>query len=53
MSQTPHGHATEQEARDVAESARESEWESPSFLRELFLGRFRLDLIDPFPRESA
>jgi alkylation response protein AidB-like acyl-CoA dehydrogenase len=53
MSQNTQGHATEQEARDVAESARESEWESPSFLRELFLGRFRLDLIDPFPVETA
>jgi alkylation response protein AidB-like acyl-CoA dehydrogenase len=53
MSQSSHGHATEQEARDVAESARESEWTSPSFLKELFLGRFRLDLIDPFPKQSA
>ncbi|MFL5580302.1 MAG: acyl-CoA dehydrogenase family protein, partial [Gemmatimonadaceae bacterium] len=42
--------ATEQEARDVAESARETEWEHPSFVRELFLGRFRLDLIHPHPR---
>src|SRR5690242_13527776 len=41
--------ATEKEARDVAESARESEWAQPSFLRELFLGRFRPDLIHPFP----
>ena len=39
--------ATEKEARDVAESARESEWSGPSFVRELFLGRFRLDLIHP------
>ena len=30
--------ATEKEARDVAESARETEWENPSFVRELFLG---------------
>ncbi len=41
--------ASEKEARDVAEAARESEWEHPSFVRELFLGRFRLDLIDPHP----
>ena len=41
--------ATEQEARDVAEGARETEWEHPSFVRELFLGRFRLDLIHPHP----
>src|SRR5215213_2608369 len=42
--------ASEKEARDVAESARETEWEHPSFVRELFLGRFRLDLIHPHPR---
>jgi alkylation response protein AidB-like acyl-CoA dehydrogenase len=41
--------ASEQEARDVAESARETEWSGASFVRELFLGRFRLDLIHPFP----
>ncbi|HZK77388.1 MAG TPA: acyl-CoA dehydrogenase family protein [Gemmatimonadaceae bacterium] len=41
--------ATEKEARDVAEQARETEWEHPSFARELFLGRFRPDLIYPHP----
>ncbi|MEJ7760273.1 MAG: acyl-CoA dehydrogenase family protein [Gemmatimonadaceae bacterium] len=41
--------ATEKEARDTAESARETEWEHPSFARELFLGRFRPDLIHPHP----
>ncbi len=43
-------HVTEQEARKVAEAARESEWKAPSFLRELFAGRLLLDLIHPFPR---
>src|ERR671938_506792 len=42
--------ATEKEARDVAESARETEWAGASFVRELFLGRFRLDLIHPYPQ---
>ena len=41
--------ATEKEARDVAEQARETEWEHPSFARELFLGRFRPELIHPHP----
>jgi alkylation response protein AidB-like acyl-CoA dehydrogenase len=41
--------ATELEARDVAEAARESEWAGSSFVRELFLGRLALDLIDPYP----
>src|SRR6186997_1132845 len=45
----PAGLASEKEARDVAEAARESEWSGPSFVRELFLGRFRLDLIHPHP----
>src|SRR5947209_1092860 len=45
------GLASEQEARDVAEAARESEWSGPSFVRELFLGRFRLDLIHPHPQQ--
>src|SRR5690348_9140918 len=40
---------SEKEARQVAEAARESEWRKPSFGKELFLGRFRLDLIDPWP----
>ncbi|SDB86844.1 hypothetical protein GA0111570_105264 [Raineyella antarctica] len=37
------------EARKVAEAARETEWTKPSFGKELFLGRLRLDLIDPWP----
>ena len=41
--------ASETEARDVAEAARESEWAGSSFVRELFLGRYRLDLIHPHP----
>ena len=45
----PAPHATESEAREVAEAARETEWESPSFVRELFEGSFRLDLVHPFP----
>jgi alkylation response protein AidB-like acyl-CoA dehydrogenase len=46
------GLASEQEARDVAEQSRESEWSGASFVRELFLGRFRPDLIHPFPAED-
>ena len=49
MIDSPAGTASEKEARDVAESARETEWAHPSFVRELFLGRFRLDLIHPHP----
>jgi len=44
---------SEREARQVAEAARETEWKQPSFGRELYLGSFRLDLIDPQPRLDA
>lgn len=43
---------SEEQARAVAEEARESGWEKPSFAKELFLGRFRLDLVHPFPEPS-
>jgi len=42
-------HATEEEARKLAEASREAEWSQPSFLRELFLGNLRLDLVHPYP----
>jgi alkylation response protein AidB-like acyl-CoA dehydrogenase len=53
MSDISVGTASEKEARDVAEAARETEWANPSFVRELFLGRFRLDLIHPHPPADA
>ncbi|MBQ0984403.1 acyl-CoA dehydrogenase family protein [Streptomyces sp. F63] len=40
---------SEREAREVAEAAREQEWRRPSFAKELFLGRFRPDLVHPGP----
>ncbi|MEU5636725.1 acyl-CoA dehydrogenase family protein [Streptomyces rishiriensis] len=43
---------TEREARQVAEAAREQDWRKPSFAKELFLGRFRLDLVHPHPVPS-
>jgi hypothetical protein len=43
---------SEKEARQVAESARETEWVMPSFVRELYLGRLRLDLIDSLPPQD-
>src|SRR3984957_15010512 len=42
--------ASEQEARAVAEAARETEGAHPRFVRGMFLGRYRLDLIPPHPR---
>lgn len=34
---------------EVAEGAREKQWRTNTFLRDLFLGDLRLDLIHPFP----
>jgi alkylation response protein AidB-like acyl-CoA dehydrogenase len=44
---------SEQQARQVAEEAREQDWKLPSFGKELFLGNFRLDLIHPQPKLDA
>jgi len=49
---TPGGQVTGREARAVAEAARETEWTLPSFVRELFLGRLRMDLIYPGPEPN-
>jgi len=47
MTEPTKAHVSELEARAVAEASRETRWESPSFVRELFLGRVQLDLIHP------
>ncbi|WP_460015636.1 acyl-CoA dehydrogenase family protein, partial [Mycobacterium avium] len=43
---------TEEQARALAEESRETGWDKPSFAKELFLGRFPLELIHPFPQPS-
>src|SRR5881296_3810092 len=40
------------EAREVGEAAREQEWAAPSFVRDLFLGKLRMDLIHPYPEQD-
>ncbi len=44
--------AEELKAREIAEDSREKQWRGDSFMKELFLGRLRMDLIDPFPKEA-
>ncbi|MFD7315713.1 acyl-CoA dehydrogenase family protein [Streptomyces sp. NPDC059883] len=53
--QEPQGNprVSEREARQVAEAAREQGWRKPSFAKEMFLGRFRLDLIHPHPMPAS
>ncbi|MGZ7080182.1 MAG: hypothetical protein ACXVJT_12270, partial [Thermoanaerobaculia bacterium] len=41
------------EAMEVAEASRETEWEKPSFVGDLFLGNLNVDLIHPFPEQPA
>lgn len=50
---TVSGVVNERQARQVAEQAREAQWRQPSFGKELFLGRLRLDLVHPHPRGAA
>jgi alkylation response protein AidB-like acyl-CoA dehydrogenase len=40
------------EARAVAEAAREEQWAAPSFVRDLFLGKLRMDLLHPYPLQD-
>src|SRR5579884_272097 len=49
---TQQAQVTEEQARAVAEESREIGWDKPSFAKELFLGRFPLELIHPFPKPS-
>ena len=46
-------HSSERESRAVAEAARETEWDRPSFAKGLYLGRFDLDLVHPHPRATS
>jgi len=43
----------QQRSVEVAEAARETEWQKPSFVGELFMGRLRTELVFPFPQQSA
>lgn len=45
--------ATAEEARAVAEAARETEWNRPSFAKGLYLGSFDLSLIHPWPQAKT
>lgn len=50
MKETNQSH--EQKALDLAEHSRE-EWEKTSFLKEMFMGKFKFNLIDPFPEKKG
>ncbi|MCU1522357.1 MAG: acyl-CoA dehydrogenase, partial [Arthrobacter sp.] len=45
--------ATAADARAIAEAARETSWDRPSFAKGLYLGSFDLNLIHPWPEAPA
>ena len=40
-------------AMQMAEDARQAEWEAASFTAEVFKGKFRWDMVHPFPAQPA
>ena len=42
----------EKRSLEVAEASRETEWQQPSFVKEMFMGRLQTDLIFPFPDQD-
>lgn len=45
--------ATEEQSRELVEESRPDGWDKPSFCKELFLGRFQLDLVHPYPKPAT
>ncbi|WP_020106621.1 acyl-CoA dehydrogenase family protein [Nocardia sp. 348MFTsu5.1] len=43
---------TEEQSRALVEESRAEGWDKPSFCKELFLGRFQLDLVYPYPKSA-
>ncbi len=42
----------EKRSLEVAEASRETTWEKPSFVKELFMGRLQTELLFPFPLQA-
>ena len=53
MAQQVVGNEAKDKAMQLAEESREAEWKFPSFTAEMFRGRFRWDLLNPYPVQSA
>lgn len=52
MSNKDLDNAAKQKAMDLAEESRETDWRFPSFTAEMFRGKFRWDLMHPYPVQS-
>lgn len=48
----PEDTKAKDEAMELAEQAREEAWEFPSFTAEMFRGKFRWDLVHPYPAQD-
>ena len=44
--------ADEIRSLETAEAAREVEWQQPSFVGDLFMGRLQTELVFPFPHQN-
>ena len=53
MAKKDMDNAAKLKAMDLAEESREAEWKFPSFTAEMFRGKFRWDLVHPYPVQSA
>ena len=52
MAKENEASAAKDKAMELAEDARETEWKLPSFTAEMFRGKFRWDLLNPYPLQS-
>lgn len=48
-----HSNEAKDKAMELAEQSREADWKFPSFTAEMFRGKFRWDLLHPYPEQSA
>lgn len=45
--------AEEKHSLEVAEAARETKWQKPSFVGQMFMGSLKTELVYPFPEQSS
>ena len=49
MAKAIDSNVAKDKAMELAEDSRQTDWKFPSFTAELFLGKFRCDLVHPYP----
>lgn len=53
MAANQNVNASEEQSRQLAEESREADWNGRGFMKEMFLGNFRVDWIDPWPETKV